>query len=723
MSYITKTYLEIQFKNFAEKIKSLLNNKVDKVEGKGLSTNDLTSNLKNNYDTAYNHSQSAHARTDATKVESSTTNGNIKINGTETTVYTHPSGTNPHGTTKSDVGLGNVPNVATNDQTPSYTEATSLTKLKSGEKLSVAFGKISKAITDLISHIGDNVKHITSEERTNWNVAKTHANSAHAPSNAQANVIETVKVNGTALTPTSKSVNITVPTNVSDLTNDSGYTTNKGTITGIKMNGASKGTSGVVDLGTVLTEHQDISGKSNVGHKHTKSEITDFPTSMTPTAHNQASNTINAMTGYSKPTSTSAISASDTLNTAIGKLEKALDSKGSSSFSGSYNDLSDKPTIPTVGNGTITIKQGGTSKGTFTMNQSVNATIELTDNNTWRGIQDNLTSDSTTDSLSAAQGKALKALVDGKLPHFTLTSDTDFNTIQTTGVYHVDFINGANQPEAHHGTLFVEFTVGTPYQIWVSDSTNTAYKRNYSSNKWTNWYQLKLTDTVTTATTTGSGNAVTEITASNGALTVTKGSTFLTAHPTITTSTDSTSTDSPSYGGTFTTVDSVTKDSNGHVTKINTKTITLPSVDDELSSTSTNPVQNKIINTALSAKADYEEGTWTPCNDYNGSIDTSVYEFTNATYTRIGNTVILYAKAEAKVPSTKAELCVFTGSFPYPYRCNKLLNLIAINIYGSTEIGKFNLPQQGKISFGNFTFAIESGGLTDVGISIIYNFV
>lgn len=39
---------------------------------------------------------------------------------------------------------------------------------------------------------------------------------------------------------------------------------------------------------------------------------------------------------------------------------------------------------------------------------------KLTDTNTWRGIQNNLTSDSTTDSLSAAQGKALKTLVDGK---------------------------------------------------------------------------------------------------------------------------------------------------------------------------------------------------------------------------------------------------------------------------------------------------------------------
>lgn len=34
--------------------------------------------------------------------------------------------------------------------------------------------------------------------------------------------------------------------------------------------------------------------------------------------------------------------------------------------------------------------------------------------NTWRGIQDNLTSTSTTDSLSANQGKVLKGLIDGK---------------------------------------------------------------------------------------------------------------------------------------------------------------------------------------------------------------------------------------------------------------------------------------------------------------------
>lgn len=46
-------------------------------------------------------------------------------------------------------------------------------------------------------------------------------------------------------------------------TNPNGYTSNVGTITGIKMNGSSKGTSGVVDLGTVITAHQDISGKQD----------------------------------------------------------------------------------------------------------------------------------------------------------------------------------------------------------------------------------------------------------------------------------------------------------------------------------------------------------------------------------------------------------------------------------------------------------------------------
>mgnify|MGYP004472287855 CR=1 FL=1 len=71
--------------------------------------------------------------------------------------------------TPSDVGLGNVPNVSTNNQTPTYTEATTPAKLTSGEKLSAAMGKIAKAVADLITHLADTTKHITAAERTAWN--------------------------------------------------------------------------------------------------------------------------------------------------------------------------------------------------------------------------------------------------------------------------------------------------------------------------------------------------------------------------------------------------------------------------------------------------------------------------------------------------------------------------------------------------------------------------
>lgn len=45
--------------------------------------------------------------------------------------------------------------------------------------------------------------------------------------------------------------------------------------------------------------------------------------------------------------------------------------------SGSYTDLSNTPTIPTVNNPTITITQGGVTKGSFTLNQSSGDTIAL----------------------------------------------------------------------------------------------------------------------------------------------------------------------------------------------------------------------------------------------------------------------------------------------------------------------------------------------------------
>lgn len=119
-----------------------------------------------------------------------------------------------------------------------------------------------------------------------------------------------------------------------------------GTITGIKMNGTSKGTSGVVDLGTVITAHQDISGKQD------------------------------------KITSTNKLAAS---------LVSGL---ATVATSGSYNDLSNKPTIPaaitestvsgwgfTKNKGTVTsvaVKMNGSTKGTITSSGTIDLGTVIT---------------------------------------------------------------------------------------------------------------------------------------------------------------------------------------------------------------------------------------------------------------------------------------------------------------------------------------------------------
>lgn len=86
--------------NFANTILTKLAGKVDIVAGKTLTTNDFTAPLKTKLDGIADG---------ATKVQAGT-NGKIKINGVDVDVYIHPTGTNPHGTTKADVGLGNVDN-------------------------------------------------------------------------------------------------------------------------------------------------------------------------------------------------------------------------------------------------------------------------------------------------------------------------------------------------------------------------------------------------------------------------------------------------------------------------------------------------------------------------------------------------------------------------------------------------------------------------------------
>ena len=125
--------------------------------------------------------------------------------------------------------------------------------------------------------------------------------------------IESVKINGTALTPdANNAVDITVPAAVTESTVSGwGFTKNAGTITGITMNGSSKGTSGVVNLGTVITSETSLSkgttsGSGNAvtdvsvnGHTITLTKGSTFLTSETSLSKGTTSGSGNAVTDIS----------------------------------------------------------------------------------------------------------------------------------------------------------------------------------------------------------------------------------------------------------------------------------------------------------------------------------------------------------------------------------------------------------------------------------------
>ncbi len=210
-------------------------------------------------------------------------------------------------------------------------------------------------------------------------------------------------------------------------------------------------------------------------HKHTKSDITDFPTSMvnpnsiTVTLNGGTTEGTNKFTyngGSAKtinitPGNIGAAASSHSHSISnITNLQSILDAKAENSTltnqnlnsvttpgfytAGGSNACTNKPS--NVDNfGLIVIHRANGAYYTqicFIDNISYrrfcnNGTWtswtqdKLTDTNTWRGIQNNLTSDSTDQSLSAAQGKALKALIDGKAAASHTHSISNISGLQT----------------------------------------------------------------------------------------------------------------------------------------------------------------------------------------------------------------------------------------------------------------------------------------------------
>lgn len=97
--------------------------------------------------------------------------------------------------------LGNDPNFAT-------TMATEL-----GKKVNAETGK------------GLSTNDLTTTLKSHYDTAYTHSQTAHAPSNAERNVIVGIQKNGTdiSVNASTRKVNITVPTKTSELTNDSSF--------------------------------------------------------------------------------------------------------------------------------------------------------------------------------------------------------------------------------------------------------------------------------------------------------------------------------------------------------------------------------------------------------------------------------------------------------------------------------------------------------------------
>lgn len=217
------------------KIKGRLNTKVDKVTGKGLSTNDLTNELKQTYDETV-------SKVDQIIAEGGEPNviETVKVNGTaltpdaEKAVNIDLSGyarTTDLPTKVSDLTNDGDGTTGSKFATEAYvnTNGGKIDKIKvNGTEQTITNKAVDITVptktSDLTNDSNFAVDASYVHTDNNYTTAEKNKLSGIA-AGAQANVIESIKVNGTAQTITSKAVDITVPTNNNQLTNGAGYQT------------------------------------------------------------------------------------------------------------------------------------------------------------------------------------------------------------------------------------------------------------------------------------------------------------------------------------------------------------------------------------------------------------------------------------------------------------------------------------------------------------------
>ena len=119
--------------------------------------------------------------------------------------------------------------------------------------------------------------------------------------------------------------------------------------------------------------------------------------------------------------------------------------------------------------------------------------LGIPSSDTWRGIQNNLTSTATDQSLSAAQGKWLN---ENKATLTTLTNE-NLDKVITPGFYNAGGGNSVtNKPSGvdNFGMIVVHSASGD-YYTQIVYAADKSYRRVCSNGTWGNWSQDILTDT------------------------------------------------------------------------------------------------------------------------------------------------------------------------------------------------------------------------------------
>ena len=158
-----------------------------------------------------------------------------------------------------------------------------------------------------------------------------------------------------------------VPTNISAFYNDAGYLTQHQSLTDYpkKTELANVATSG--DYTDLINTPTIPSTEGLATETYVQNKIAEVV--------NSAPGTLDTLNELAQALGNDPNFAT-TMATELGKKANTAN-LATVATSGSYNDLSDRPTIPSVGNGTLTIQKNGTSAGTFTANATTDKTINI----------------------------------------------------------------------------------------------------------------------------------------------------------------------------------------------------------------------------------------------------------------------------------------------------------------------------------------------------------